>query len=458
MSSIVINYKEFIKSPSIIFNYDHSKIKFGNCAYKSENYIQLGYLKDKEYDDFIIEATNDDIFYFITESYQDYDEHDPYLVLNNYDSILYKIKTIIINKMKEINIKNHYYKSISYNIVNIDQYNLYSGNKMVKDIPIIYYETNKSSGINLKNINSDLLNILVNNNKVKIQLKLTCKMIIPWDSYTDNLIELYMNIINIKIYKNSDYDDSILIKNKIINNTIDFNNSIYNFDNIMDKLKDNTFNFQKSVINILKYFDIKYDLNVDYNYTLTRYYVIGEDTYFTNMTIIFDERFKNYDITEKIKQEFSNVVQSEYCMNDIFFVEKEKNKKYVLVYSNDYRYGYGGNEINEIFLLYSSILKILTNICDINNCIVKLDDTNITKQNKYNIINRTLNNYIYQDYSTVNNKILNEVFETVIMKKYDDFDYNYVNAYIKFNNGVICFENKELKDEFDTKLKELMKE
>ena len=128
------------------------------------------------------------------------------------------------------------------------------------------------------------------------------------------------------------------------------------------------------------------------------------------------------------------------------------------MYSNDYRYGYGGNEINEIFLLYSSILKILTNICDINNCIIKLDDTNITKQNKYNIINRTLNNYIHQDYLTVNNKILNEVFEIVIMKKYDDFDYNYVNAYIEFNNGVICFENNELKDEFDTKLKELMKE
>lgn len=174
------------------------------------------------------------------------------------------------------------------------------------------------------------------------------------------------------------------------------------------------------------------------------------------MTIIFDERFSKFDITKTIKHEFSklDIAKDDYYMNDIFFVEKERNKKYVIVYSNNYHYGYSGNEINDIFKLYSTVLKMLVNICDINKYSIKLDETIPYTQNKYNIINRTLKKYVHKNYSKFKDVVLLEIiYESVVYDKYNAFDYNYVNACIVFNNGVRCFQNKALKDEFDKELK-----
>lgn len=454
--SLIISYKEFAKNlSSIIFNYDHSQIKIGQVWNRLNNYIKLGYSKDKNYDTFIIEATNDDIESFNAEPCQGFCEHDPYIKLKNYNSILDETLTNIIKPiMTEINNKNHYYKKISYHTLVIDEPNLYRRNKKPIDIPIIYYKSN--IGIKLINLDCDLLNVLVKHNNVKVQLELICKMITPWDSFTDNSVQLYMNVKNISIFKNPEYDDSLLMLNTITNNTIDFEKSIYSFDNILNELEDDTFNFQEKVVDILKYFGLKYSLKEDYSYFLkNRCYIIGEDTEFTNMTIIFDERFSRYDITETIKQEFSkiNIRKNDYYMNDIFFIEKERNKKYVIVYSNDYRYGYGGDEIIEIFKLYTNILKMIVNICDINKYTIKFDETYIPRQNKYNIINITLNNYVHKNYSKINDELLNKIFEKILSNKYDDFDYNYVNACIAFKNGVICFQDKALKAEFEKEIK-----
>ena len=460
MKQIIISYKEFIEKPSIIFNYDHSKIKIGDVVKQSNNYIQLGYFKNnKLYDKFIIEVSNNDIEYFYTKIYQYWGEVEPYINLKKYNLILNRIiNEIIKQKITEINNKYKYYKNINYYIQDIDNDKLID-DKIPKDIQIIYYNSNKEK-INLKNIYSDLLNDLIKKNKVNIQLELKINMITPWDSITDNLIELYMNVLNIKIYKKINYIETFL-KENIINNTIDFNNSIYNFDIIYNKLIDGTYNFQQNIINILNYFNLNYNLNENKNYNISnRYYIKGENIYFTNMTIIFDDKFLNYNITEKIKQEFYKVyIEDEYYMNDIFFVEKEKNKEYVIIYSNNYRYGYDGNEIIDIFKLYSNVLKMLVNICDINKYTKKINKKSISNHNKYNIINRTFDNYINKDYSKYNNKLLYKVLCNILENKYEDFDYNIVNAYIiKFKNGIVCFQNKTLKNEFDKELKKLIKE
>jgi len=64
MNTVIISYKDFLNDPLVIFNYDHTQIKYGYSYNKVNNLIQLGYFKDKKYDKFIIEATNDDIKVF----------------------------------------------------------------------------------------------------------------------------------------------------------------------------------------------------------------------------------------------------------------------------------------------------------------------------------------------------------------------------------------------------------
>ena len=70
--SLIIDYKEFIQNPNILFNYNHNQIKINTSKYyiNNVNHISLSYIKDKKYDNFIIEATNDDIEFFESNSYK----------------------------------------------------------------------------------------------------------------------------------------------------------------------------------------------------------------------------------------------------------------------------------------------------------------------------------------------------------------------------------------------------
>lgn len=79
------------------------------------------------------------------------------------------------------------------------------------------------------------------------------------------IIHLYFDIINIKIFKNQNYNN-LLISFKINNNIqkyIDFNDSLYfmyNYDLIYSNLYNNNFKFQEYILMILKHFNIKYNL------------------------------------------------------------------------------------------------------------------------------------------------------------------------------------------------------
>lgn len=301
----------------------------------------------------------------------------------------------------------------------------------------------KNKLIEMKNIYTDLFNKLIENKQVEVFYTFNIKNN-NRDLYNEEEYAIDSNMVGIKIKEEKIFDiDNISEENIIykkykniyfgeIDGYIDCNNlnCIYNSDN---KIED-------QINTILNYYNIN-TLESNYNYNIkTTEYFRGINMEYINFTIIFDKRFKKYDISKTIKRRLKkmNNVEEIDINTEIKIIEKRKNKEYVFIYNNN-PFGMYYVFFDEY---YKEIRDLLIYICDVNNYKYKLDEPEKKyPDNQYIILN---NDYIIEDYKQFSDNVLKHAFYNMA-----DGEYNKNIIYFLNDNKTICFLNEYYKQKFD---------
>jgi len=192
-------------------------------------------------------------------------------------------------------------------------------------------------------------------------------------------------------------------------------------------------NIDKKIINIFNKFNINYYNSKKYNINEMPYFS-GINMTYKNYIIKFDERFKNFDISQTIKEGLNNlndVEGIENINNEIFIIEKQKNNEYVFIFNN--------NPFNLYYIYfkqyYNEIITLLNYICNFNNYKYKLNDNekNINYlDNQYKILLKE--NYILKNFEIYNYNLLCDAYN----------DYYEMNDYKGYNENIIWFKNNKI--------------
>ena len=346
----------------------------------------------------------------------------------------------------------NYLINLKPNIKNTEIAFIFSDDYNLLENCIILLEC-KNKLIEMKNIYTDLFNKLFKNNNAEIFYKFKIK---DYNYYNVERKIIECETIGIKIkydkkiFKANNLTKEIIYKkskNKYfgeIDGYIDCDNiaCIYNSDK----------NIEDQIDSILNYYEIDY-IYSDYRYNInTLEYYEGIDMEFINFTIIFDKRFKEFDISRTIKQRLQkmNYVNEIDINTDIKIIEKQKNKKYVFMYNKN-PFGMYCVCFDEY---YKEIRDLLSYICNIKNYKYKLKKSEINKvypDNQYNILN---DDYIIKNYEQYDDKILTDTFNDVF--DYYDFGMECYKGIIYFlnDNKTICFLNTKYEHTFNNYLKE----
>ncbi len=287
---------------------------------------------------------------------------------NNNDINPYYIKPL------EFYIKNIKNKNIDFNVENIKNYDdlfnslinhlIYTNNNMIN-------EKNKNNNIDIKQINNNDKNIIINNDENNDE-KLDVQKL---KNYQQNLMTDFVFLIN-----NSKEIENLLNQNSINNNNN--NNNNINFQN------NNNNNENNKII-------LKYEEKI--------FFLEKELIKINNQKIILEN-----DINE-IKKLFSQF-ESNYSFISPFFNEDDNNDNYLIINKNNYKKItkeicqniiklYSNKLFNESFDLWKKYnFQKLENFdsernFDILSFLIKVNERNNKKNNIYSIIGtETLNN------------------------------------------------------------------
>ena len=286
---------------------------------------------------------------------------------NNNDINPYYIKPL------EFYIKNIKNKNIDFNVENIKNYDdlfnslinhlIYTNNNMIN-------EKNKNNNIDIKQINNNDKNIIINNDENNDE-KLDVQKL---KNYQQNLMTDFVFLIN-----NSKEIENLLNQNSINNNN---NNNNINFQN------NNNNNENNKII-------LKYEEKI--------FFLEKELIKINNQKIILEN-----DINE-IKKLFSQF-ESNYSFISPFFNEDDNNDNYLIINKNNYKKItkeicqniiklYSNKLFNESFDLWKKYnFQKLENFdsernFDILSFLIKVNERNNKKNNIYSVIGtETLNN------------------------------------------------------------------
>ena len=287
---------------------------------------------------------------------------------NNNDINPYYIKPL------EFYIKNIKNKNIDFNVENIKNYDdlfnslinhlIYTNNNMIN-------EKNKNNNIDIKQINNNDKNIIINNDENNDE-KLDVQKL---KNYQQNLMTDFVFLIN-----NSKEIENLLNQNSINNNNN--NNNNINFQN------NNNNNENNKII-------LKYEEKI--------FFLEKELIKINNQKIILEN-----DINE-IKKLFSQF-ESNYSFISPFFNEDDNNDNYLIINKNNYKKItkeicqniiklYSNKLFNESFDLWKKYnFQKLENFdsernFDILSFLIKVNERNNKKNNIYSVIGtETLNN------------------------------------------------------------------
>ena len=391
-------HKEIIKLLNDICNIEYYKYPFDKSLDKTDNKLIIlnnSYII-KKYDE-SREKINDTIYYLSLKYYLD----DRLMWFKHFNCILFKTKNIedeFEKMLKEQDILKYIYNSDCFNKY-CDYYTYYieAYNKKYMNEISSKQQDNKTSEINSE----------------------------QQENKTSEI--------------NSEQQDN---KTSEINSLLE-----ETFNNIDKYCDDKIYNFNDQLDKILNYYNITYEHNL-YNYMINTTDPSGMSgcyKFFENVLLIFDDRFKSFDISKTITERLKQIPIINKCKSMgyikfdiskyIFIIEKQQNKKYILEYSVD-PFDLGGGNMQDY---HKEIIKLLNDICNIEYYKYPFDKSLDKTDNKLIILN---NNYICKKYNKRRIDLENILYS--LSKEYlinDILWFKYYNC--------IFFETKDIKDKFE---------
>ena len=201
-------------------------------------------------------------------------------------------------------------------------------------------------------------------------------------------IEKLQNELNEKDKKINE----LIKENELLKNQI--NKELYKLEYEQNERCDNDFindfDFDSDIEYYFEKYNISYNELQSYEIKCSKKY---EKKYFNIYQLIFDDKFKEFDMSNIIECLLEDYYDYKYDgihnkKETLIIIEKEKNKEYLLCIQDDPFYGY----YYEFFNSYASdVYTFINRLCNIHvyyylNSIIIYNDNNNINNHKYNIL------------------------------------------------------------------------